>query len=414
MDAGVHHDRFGNIVSARNAESATALDAATGELLDFSGDPISTLDPANDADPQFLMGPVLCVAYRVLGGVRPDAPTVRTDLARLAVRADQGTSREAAHCEAVRALANGEFDVAGRRWEAIAEQHPRDLLAAKLTHDVCLHIGDDEVRLRSAERAVAAAPFGDHEVGAGVLRGQLAFALEEVGRYEEAEEHGRAALHLNPSDLWARHALAHVYESTARHQDALDVLLSTEQRWSQQTGLSHHMWWHVGLRLLNHGDTADATTVLDTRLQSLLAFGLADAASLLWRLELAEGGDAPAGRWRRLTDGWAISKELHTSGFLDLHAALSFAADPCAAGEQFWRDMRVSHSHGDDFNHVTFRTVVQPLAEGLRAYREGEHELALQRFAAVEPDLHRLGGSVVQRGIVGLTREHAASLAGFR
>jgi tetratricopeptide (TPR) repeat protein len=412
MDARVHHDRFGNVVSAADVESVGALEAATEQLLDFSGDPIAALDPANEADPQFVMGSVLCAAYRLLGGVRPDAPAVTADLGRLATRAHQATAREAAHCEAALALADGAFDVAAIRWDAIAAQHPRDLLAAKLTHEVCLHIGNDEIRLRSAERAVATAPFDGHEVGAGVLRGHLAFALEEVGRYEEAEAHGRAALAVNPSDLWARHALAHVYESTERHDEALDVLLSTKERWAQQVGLAHHMWWHVGLRLLNHGDCAEAAAVFDTKLAADAAFGLADAASLLWRLELAEGREAADHRWRRLADGWAAAQELHNTGFLDLHAAMTFAAHECAAGEQFWRDLRASHSCGDEFNHVTFRTVVRPVAEGVRAFRAGEHEQALELLAAAAPELHRIGGSVVQRRIVGLTSERAASLAG--
>ena len=54
--------------------------------------------------------------------------------------------------------------------------------------------------------------------------GQHTFALEEVGRYDEAEELGRAALGLDPDDLCARHALAHVYESTDDTPAARELL----------------------------------------------------------------------------------------------------------------------------------------------------------------------------------------------
>ena len=45
-----------------------------------------------------------------------------------------------------------------------------------------------------------------------ILKGMLAFGLEECGEYAKAEAAGQEALRLNRQDAWATHALAHVYE----------------------------------------------------------------------------------------------------------------------------------------------------------------------------------------------------------
>ena len=43
-----------------------------------------------------------------------------------------------------------------------------------------------------------------------------AFALEEHGEYEHAEQAAREALDLNPLDVRAHHVMAHVFEMTDR------------------------------------------------------------------------------------------------------------------------------------------------------------------------------------------------------
>lgn len=408
MDRGVRVDQFGNGLSARSEDTVLAWRAATDLLLDFTGDPIAMLDPVNASDEAFVMGSVFTTAYRILGGVSPSSVGVVEGLARLDRRQDDATEQERAHIAAVRALVRGEFELAARQWDDIAIRHPRDLVALKLTHDVCLHIGDDSIRLPSARRAVESSAFGHTERATAVLYADLSFALEEVGEFEEAEHWGRAGLAIEPTDLWARHALAHVYEATERHEDALKLLVPTSGQWTQQTLLANHIWWHVGLRLLNHGSLVEALDVLDRELVSTTAFGLADATSLLWRIELHSAPSAASERWESLAANWSKVAERHTCGFLDVHAALAFATQSGPAADGFWQRLEASHVDADTFNDETFRRVVVPVARAIRSYRQDDLVAAQDGIEAVGDSLRRIGGSNVQRDVVTLTAQRAA------
>ena len=55
----------------------------------------------------------------------------------------------------------------------------------------------------------------------GKVLGMSAFALEECGAYEEAERRGRRAVEIDPTDIWATHAVAHVMEMTGRQRDGI-------------------------------------------------------------------------------------------------------------------------------------------------------------------------------------------------
>jgi hypothetical protein len=395
-----HIDRFGQKLTG-SPESVATWRRAYDEMLGFVGDPFVTLAETNATDDSFVMGPVFCVAYSILGGTRPDAPAVLADLERARSRSEAATERERRHVEAATALRSGEFFDAAVLWHAITLDFPDDYTAYRFVHDVCLHIGDDSVRLPSAERAVEVFAAGSY--ASGRAHGLLAFALEEVGRYDEAEHHGRRSVAIDEADVWGRHALAHVYESTDNTTALLNLLLSSAEVWTAQTGLSNHVWWHVGLRQLHAGDVTAALDVFDRHMVSTTAFGLADATSLLWRTDLV--GAAPsAARWAQLADRWASNHQRHACGFLDMHTAMAFAKVAAHdEAEVFWRSLDQAHRRGETFNDITFRETVKPLASGLRAFVAGAWSEASDTLTSVEPTLARVGGSVVQRDIVRCT-----------
>ncbi len=396
---------FGPRVDASDDATRHAWWSAFDQLAHFRGDPIATLDSVNAHDEAFVMGPVFTLTYRVLGGVDPADPAVALDRLRLDERSPRADERERRHADAAIQMYRGEFLEAVATWCGITLDHPDDFPAYRFVHDVCLHIGDDTMRLPSAERAVAALPVGTREHA--LAAGMLAFALEEVGRYDEAVEHGTAALEADPDDLWARHALAHVFESAGRHADAIELLVPSTDRWQQQTLLSNHVWWHLGLRVLEHGDLEGALAVFDDHLHSTTAFGLSDSTSLLWRIDLAgEGGVDTMARWAMLADSWSANRQRHTCGFLDMHAAFAFAAvgeHPGASA--FWTGVVDAHATGSTYNDVTFRDTVVPLVAGIRAVGELDHGRATRLLESALPALHRIGGSVVQRDIVVRTRD---------
>lgn len=179
------------------AESVDAWQRAWEQYLHYCGDPVAEASQAGRRDESFVMGPLFASVYRILAGAPTDAPALRQDAARALSRGRTAEDRERAHTAALRSLLAGEFTAAALAWDAIARRG-RDFAAARFAHDVYLHVGDDDRRLASSSHAEEC--WRD-QPGYGFVAGQHAFALEEAGRYAEAEEFGRHALSLDPDDL---------------------------------------------------------------------------------------------------------------------------------------------------------------------------------------------------------------------
>ena len=382
--------------------SVEAWERAWEQYLHYRGDPVVAASEAGADDGSFVMGPLFAAVYRVLAGTPSGSPALIADAARARSRVSGSGDRERAHVRALELLLAGEFTQAARTWDRIALSE-RDFAAVRFAHDVYLHVGDDSGRLMSSAHAEGA---WRGEPGWGFVAGQHAFALEEVGRYDEAEELGLAALGLDPDDLWARHALAHVYESTKNTPAALRLLAGSAERWSAQELLATHIWWHLALRLMASGDSGGALAVFDERqAHASTAFQLCDQTSLLWRLELVgcEVGD----RWDALADRWDEVAERHTCGFLDVHAALAFSRKPDHPGAARWFQGLEERGAGTSENDRTFMDVVVPLAHAFRAYAAGDTD----RFVGVVDGLGQsarwIGGSIAQRDLINLTRRAA-------
>ena len=385
--------------------SVLAWAQAWEQYLHYRGDPVAVTSEAGERDESFVLGPVFAAVYRVLAGTPSGSPALVADAGRARSRASGSGDRERAHLRALELLVAGEFTHAARTWDGIALSG-RDFAAVRFAHDVYLHVGDDRGRLNSSTHAEEA---WRGQPGWGFVAGQHAFALEEVGRYDEAEELGRAALDLDPDDLWTRHALAHVFESTNDTPAALELLEGSVNVWNSQELLATHIWWHLALRLLASGDSGGALAILDERQpHASTAFQLCDQTSLLWRLELA--GCETGERWDALADRWNGVAERHTCGFLDLHAALAFARRPDHPGAHRWFRGLAERGAATTENDRTFMEVVAPLAHAFRAYAAGDTD----RFVGVVDGLGQsarwIGGSIAQRDLITLTRQAAGVL----
>lgn len=382
--------------------SVEAWEQAWEQLLHYRGDPVAVVSEVGEADESFVMGPVFAAVYRVLGGSRLDAGPLTEDMGRARARVPHAGDRENAHVQALEMLVAGDFTAAAGVWDRIASVE-RDFAAVRFAHDVYLHVGDDERRLASTSHAVEA---WRGRPGWGFVVGQHAFALEETGHYDEAEELGWVALGIDADDLWARHALAHVYESTDNTPAGLDLLESSVDRWDEQDLLATHIWWHLALRLLASGDRAAALGVFDDRrLHATTAFQLCDQTSLLWRLELV--GCDTADRWDELADRWDQVAERHTCAFLDVHAALAFVRRPSHPGATRWFDGMASRQLGASENDEVFSSVVQPLVEAFRSYADGRCGRFIRLVDELGTSTSRIGGSIAQRDLIALTRSAA-------
>ena len=166
----------------------------------------------------------------------------RTRARRLTANA---TPREQAHVAALDAWIAGDLDRALGVWEQILSEHPLDVVAFRLAHFNNFWLGRPGEMRASVERVKpkwARRP-------AGLRHGPLVPLLraEECGDYAAAEPSGRAAIAIDPGDIWGTHAVAHIMEMQGRHAEGIAWLDELERHWDGGNNLLHHLWWHRAL-----------------------------------------------------------------------------------------------------------------------------------------------------------------------
>ncbi|RYG45624.1 hypothetical protein EON67_10410 [archaeon] len=90
--------------------------------------------------------------------------------------------------------------------------------------------------------------------------------MEENRQFGEAEEYGMQAVHLDPSDAWGIHAVAHVYEETCRTNEGKRFLSEMRSHWADASLLDHHIAWHWCLFDLEEGNYRAAISRYDNNL----------------------------------------------------------------------------------------------------------------------------------------------------
>ena len=231
-----------------------------------------------------------------------------------------------------------------------------------------------------------------------------AFALEELGRLDEAEALVDRALAANPANAHGVHVKAHVLYERGDDATALDRLRTFMATYPRE-GLMHcHISWHVALSLLAVGQTTEAWSVFDARVRHGGAWGPAlntvtDGVAFMWRAELA-GHPRDADRWNAMRDHALGSFPKSGVAFVDVHRAVACVAagddDGLAA---IVEDLRGRVATG----RYPAGDVVPALATGFAAFARGAFADAIATLEKALADTVRIGGSRAQRDLVEAT-----------
>lgn len=306
--------------------------------------------------------------------------------------------REALYLAALEAWLGGDPLRAAERLEQAQAISPRDVLAFKLAQAIRFMCGDVQGMARSGARAVAT--FSDGSTTAGYVRGCQAFALEETGRYGEAEAMGREAVTLAPRDAWGRHAVAHCFEMTGRAREGADWLAGSDS-WRHCSNFGFHLHWHMALFQLELGAIDAVLALYDTAIRAVPTDDfrdLANAASLLQRLELE--GIAVGDRWEELARLAEARVDDRRLVFADLHYMLALLgagreAPACAIAAQLLRDSRRPASHDAQVANATGVST----AQGALAFHRGDYAEAARLLQAGASQRQQAGGSHAQRDV---------------
>jgi tetratricopeptide (TPR) repeat protein len=394
-------DARGELVTAASRDVVDLYDAAVGAYLGARANSRRRAQFAVEADPDFALAHCLDGYLAMLSSTRDGARQAEAALARGrdAARRRPTTAREARHLDALDAWVRGDLRAATERWSALLVEHPRDIVAIKVSQFILSYLGES-TRMRDLIAAVI--PAWDAAVpGYGFLLGCYAYALEEAGAYAAADELGRRAVAIDPSDIWAAHAVAHVAEMEGRLNDGLAWIASTAGAWRECNNFARHLRWHEGLYHLDLERHDHVLALYDREVcnpESDEYLDMANAASLLWRLEQA-GVDVGT-RWRDLVEHARRHRDDHALVFVDLHYLMALAGGSDAAEvEQFMDSCERFALTASGSEAGVMADVGMPLARAVWAHRRGRYDDVVAELAPVRAEIRRVGGSHAQRDV---------------
>jgi tetratricopeptide (TPR) repeat protein len=388
-------------VAAASPEAVRQLDRAIDAHLGARADTRAKLAAVLSTDPDCVLAHCLD-GYLWMGASRRDGfPGALAALtrARAAAARMPGTTREAGHIAALTAWTRGDMPGAARYWDAILAAYPRDLLALRVSQFVLSYLGES-ARMRDAVAGVLPAWTPD-TAGYGFVLGCYAYGLEETGDYERADEMGRRAVAIDPTDIWAAHAVTHVAEMQGRLDDGVAWIAHLSDHWAPCNNFALHLRWHEALfRLeLEQYDGVLALYDREVRRQPTDEYlDVTNAVSLLWRLEQA---DVDVGaRWQELAGCARGHMRDHALVFADVHYLMAIAAThDVAAIDQFVDSCRRFAATSAGTEAAVMADVGLPLARAVVAHRRGDYGEAVDALLTVQSRFRRIGGSHAQRDL---------------
>lgn len=399
-------DCRGLALSTDSAKVAAAFDHAVDGYLRYQDDMLARLNALLASDPDFgmahcLKGYLLMMSFRA--DLLPAARTAASDARRGIAGA---TTREHAHADALDAWVAGDAARAVAVWNQILLDHPHDILAFRLAHFVDFWLGRPEAMLASVlsvePRWSAALP------GYTAVLGCRCFAHEEMGYYLAAEQAGREAIRLDPTDLWAAHGIAHVLEMTGRRAEGIAWVENLQASWHGGNNLKHHLWWHQALYHLEHGDMARVLSLYDEGFRSLISplteaapdlyIDVQNAASMLFRL--GRLGVDVGNRWVELADKAESRIGDCLSAFTLPHWMMALAATGrFAAAEAMLAAMRDFAEAAGPIPALV-REIALPVTAAVLANAQGHHDQAVAAMRPVLGEMYRMGGSHAQQDVL--------------
>jgi tetratricopeptide (TPR) repeat protein len=397
-------DAHGNPISG-DPEAVALYDEAVDRLLRFSPHVLDVAPRLVQEHPDAPMGHAL-MAYLALSSTdAPDVATARDSWTAMGNRAM--SEREVAHHVAIGKWLDGDWRGAAAALDDLLMHWPADLLALQLGHQLDFFLGDaGNLRDRPGRTLPELDPDHPHTAFA---RGMQAFGLEESGNYGAAETGGLAALAVNPDDVWAIHAVVHVYEMQGRVDEGIRFLLRRRDDWGTGNLFTVHNWWHLALYLLEAGKLDEVLTIYDTQVHNAESAGvpieMLDASALLWRLFL-DGYDV-GNRFAVLADAWSTRTSVPSwYVFNDLHAVMALVG----AGRVDDAERHLSQNIEEYVGRTNHGTNVMmaseigaPASRAVVRFGQERYHDVIAELLPIRRVIHHFGGSHAQRDALART-----------
>jgi hypothetical protein len=391
-------DRYGLAVSTASAAARDAYVAGADCILSATAGWREHFGHAIEADPGFALAHIGLARGCFL---EADVKPAREAAARARELARAATPRERTHVNAVALPLEGKpVDALAATREHLGEW-PRDAMVLAPTTGVFGLIGFSGRQAREAELYNFLSGFATHYGDDWWFRCVHAFAACETGRLDEAWRLIESSMAANPRNAHGAHIRVHVLYETGEMARAMEYLDGWMPGFDRRGLLHCHLSWHVALTALSLGKLDRAWEAYRAGVHPGGSWGppinvVSDAASFLWRAEIAGGERRPA-PWHELHDYALKCFPKGGLAFADVHLALACIVDGDSAGlDRLAGELAERIAAGKSPTGGVVPTIV----EGFTAYAKADWNGAIRAFELALPETVRIGGSRAQRDLV--------------
>ncbi len=380
-------------------DKSESIDMLMGVLDKYLGSRVDTM-PALDEllafDPD-LPGAILFRAYLLKLAADPRFRNpINKCIEQLDTR-DDLNERERHHLAALKQWHNDQLEDTVASFDTIVRDHPKDMLALRVAHYLHFYGSGGVQMLSSLDQVLD--QWQPEDPFFGYLKGMQSFALEESGHYKDAEAAGREALEMNNADIWAAHAVTHVFQMQERFDEGVPFIESLAGNWDSANNFVNHMHWHKALQHIGQGEPGKALVIYDDLLVAPLAddfyLDVCNAASLLWRLTMlgVDVGD----RWQELLEYSRNRVEDDELVFTTLHYLMA----PVVLNDTDTTERGLSHFDKWASSATTqgevCKQVGQTMARAIALFGTEQQDEGARLMSSVQKDIYRIGGSHAQR-----------------
>lgn len=394
------HDQFNNPVSCTSTAALRAYDRAVDAHLHAWPGLLEAVQTAIDEAPDFALAHGLQAL--VLAG-RGRGPEARTALGRATALA-HSHPRETSQLALVAAVVQGRVADALAALLEHSRRYPTDALAASTgmgAYGLFAFSGradHDTARLAFIETLLPHYPAEFPWLLANQGWGHI-----ELGRVQEGMAMAQRAIALRPANGHNAHILMHGFYEGRQPEAALDFLARWLPSYPDDALMWGHLQWHAALVHVALGRSDEAVRLLLGPIRDYLPrgtpfMGLADTASLLWRLGLLGVKGIPWDLARQHADRYFPQGG---NVFAELHLAMLSAAQRNLPA---LRDAEQRLYTIADAGHAGALVAAQ-WVQGLQALLHGDGAAAQAHMNACCEGAVRVGGSNAQRSVISQTRQ---------
>jgi tetratricopeptide (TPR) repeat protein len=388
-------------VSTASSSARDAYAEGCASKVTYYPGVIEAFDRAIAADPGFALAHA-ARAHALLE--RGDAAGARAAMATANSLAAGLSPREVSHVAYFGMLVAGDSEAALTAVFAHLDAWPRDVMVLATTAFTNGLIGSSG-RAGQKRRLLAlldelAPVYGDD----WWFTAHHGMALSENSEWVAARAKIDRSFAQNPKNPWAAHARAHLCYETGDPDTGRTFLRSWLPTYPRGGALWSHLSWHRALGELEAGDADTAFEVFEQTVSLGVHSGavrgqLQDAASFLWRWELAGHPRDPAA-WHKMHEFANSAFPRAGTAFSDLHIALTQAVAGDTEGLEA-RARQVEELVRQD--RYPSGPMVPAVGRGFAAFEQQNFAEAIKALAPMADELERLGGSRAQLDLVEFT-----------